>query len=73
MTLLTELWINSAYLKSIWDRLDKDQITIRAEFDEDTKEQIKRHFREIDLLKQHGAEQRRKTKNTETGSKKASS
>ena len=50
--MITELWIDSDYLKEIWDSLDIDKVQVRAEFDEETKEQIKALFREIALLKQ---------------------
>ena len=48
----TEIWIDSEYLKEIWNQLDTDKFTVRAEFDEETKEEIKQHFREIAILKQ---------------------
>ena len=50
--MITELWMDSDYLKEIWDSLDTDKIQVRAEFDQETKEKIKFHFKEIALLKQ---------------------
>lgn len=52
MARITELWINSDYLKMIWPDLDPGQITVRAEFDEETRDKIKALFQEIHKLKQ---------------------
>lgn len=60
-----ETWIEQEYFESIYPDLDKEKIVIRSVFDEDVKEQIKWHFKQIAKLKTDGIEKKGKSNQTD--------
>ena len=49
-----EIWIDEEYFDSIKDSLDMDKILVRSSFDDETREAITWHYKQINQLKTYG-------------------